>query len=91
MDRDNWGIKRTCLNCGARFYDFSKSPIICPACGTIFDPDYLSKRKTKNFQEKSDDVIEDIDTVVEGADLIDESSDDLDDCDEEIVLDDEKS
>ena len=30
------GTKRTCQNgdCGARFYDLSRNPIICPICGS---------------------------------------------------------
>jgi uncharacterized protein (TIGR02300 family) len=91
MNREDWGIKRVCLSCGTRFYDFGKSPIICPSCGAAFDPDYLSKRKTKNFQEKNDDVIDEIDTVVDDEVLIDESSDDLDDSSDVSVLDDEKN
>jgi len=31
-----WGKKRTCLGCGARFYDMMRSPIICPKCETEF-------------------------------------------------------
>jgi uncharacterized protein (TIGR02300 family) len=32
------GTKRTCQNgdCGARFYDLSRSPIICPVCSTKY-------------------------------------------------------
>ena len=33
-----WGTKRICLNCGARFYDMNRDPIICPACSTALDP-----------------------------------------------------
>lgn len=30
------GTKRTCQNdeCGARFYDLNRSPIVCPICGS---------------------------------------------------------
>jgi len=31
------GIKRQCANCGAKFYDLGKSPIICPKCGTLHE------------------------------------------------------
>jgi uncharacterized protein (TIGR02300 family) len=31
------GTKRLCGSCGAKFYDLSKSPIVCPKCGTIFE------------------------------------------------------
>lgn len=30
------GLKRICAECGTRFYDFNKSPIICPNCGAEF-------------------------------------------------------
>src|SRR5215475_9192398 len=26
------GTKRLCANCGAKFYDLSKDPIVCPKC-----------------------------------------------------------
>ena len=31
------GIKRLCANCGAKFYDLGKTPIICPKCGTVHE------------------------------------------------------
>ena len=31
------GTKRLCGSCGAKFYDLSKDPIICPKCGTVFE------------------------------------------------------
>jgi uncharacterized protein (TIGR02300 family) len=30
------GTKRLCGSCGAKFYDLSKDPIVCPKCGTTF-------------------------------------------------------
>lgn len=32
MSKPEWGTKRTCTHCGARFYDLNKRPIICPKC-----------------------------------------------------------
>jgi uncharacterized protein (TIGR02300 family) len=29
------GTKRLCSNCGAKFYDLSKDPIVCPKCATV--------------------------------------------------------
>src|SRR5215468_1781115 len=29
------GTKRLCGNCGAKFYDLSKDPIVCPKCHTV--------------------------------------------------------
>ena len=31
------GIKRQCTHCGAKFFDFMKSPIVCPKCGTVYE------------------------------------------------------
>jgi uncharacterized protein (TIGR02300 family) len=84
MDSNSRGIKRICLGCATRFYDFNKSPIVCPQCGTIFDPEYLSKRKTKNSQEKHDDVdIEIVDDVL--ADDQEDGIVELDDENDEVI------
>jgi uncharacterized protein (TIGR02300 family) len=29
------GTKRLCGTCGAKFYDISKDPIVCPKCNTV--------------------------------------------------------
>jgi uncharacterized protein (TIGR02300 family) len=42
--KPEWGIKRVCQGCGAKFYDLKRSPIVCPKCETVFDPDSLGKR-----------------------------------------------
>ena len=48
MANPKWGKKRICLACNTKYYDFNKSPIICPSCGTEFDPDTnLKSRKSK--------------------------------------------
>jgi uncharacterized protein (TIGR02300 family) len=42
----SWGIKRTCQNCAARFYDLNKSPIKCPKCGREHDrEDFVKVRR----------------------------------------------
>jgi uncharacterized protein (TIGR02300 family) len=30
------GTKRQCQNCGAKFFDLAKNPIVCPKCGTVY-------------------------------------------------------
>lgn len=40
-----WGMKRTCQGCGAHFYDLHKSPIVCPKCATVYDPDAASRTR----------------------------------------------
>lgn len=38
MAKPEWGLKRTCLGCGTRFYDMQRDPIVCPSCEAEFDP-----------------------------------------------------
>ncbi len=37
MAKPELGTKRICGSCGAKFYDLSKDPIVCPKCGTVFE------------------------------------------------------
>ena len=36
MAKSEWGKKRTCQNCGAKYYDLKKEPPTCPKCDTVF-------------------------------------------------------
>ena len=36
MAKPEWGKKRTCQNCGAKYYDMLKEPPTCPKCETVF-------------------------------------------------------
>ena len=53
MAKVELGLKRTCLSCDMRFYDFKRSPIICPGCGTEFDPENLVKGRKNRAAPKS--------------------------------------
>ena len=37
MAKPELGTKRLCAGCGAKFYDLSKTPPVCPSCGTVFE------------------------------------------------------
>ncbi|HWM46275.1 MAG TPA: TIGR02300 family protein [Xanthobacteraceae bacterium] len=37
MAKPELGTKRLCASCGAKFYDLSKTPPVCPSCGTVFE------------------------------------------------------
>ncbi len=52
MAKSEWGMKRTCLDCGAPFYDLKKKNIVCPKCGTVFDPAPPAKPKRVAIVEK---------------------------------------
>ena len=45
MSKPEWGIKRSCPNCNARFYDMRRQPVICPKCTSTFDPDTFGKKR----------------------------------------------
>ena len=43
-----WGTKRTCPSCGARFYDLGRKPISCPKCHATYSPeDCLKNRRVR--------------------------------------------
>ena len=37
MAKPEWGVKRVCNSCSARFYDMMRSPVVCPKCGATVD------------------------------------------------------
>ena len=85
MAKPEWGKKRICSACNTKYYDLNKSPIICPSCGSEFDPDiYLKSRKGKNLStkaasEKNQNTSEDMSNI-----------DDIEtDTDDEVVSDDD--
>ena len=85
MANPKCGKKRICLACNTKYYDFNKSPIICPSCGTEFDPDTnLKSRKSKSLLTKV--VPENNQNISEELSNID---DDETDTNEEVVTDDD--
>ena len=48
MAKATLGQKRVCLHCGARFYDLNRHPILCPSCGTTFEPEaFVRTRRSR--------------------------------------------
>ena len=54
MAKPEWGIKRLCASCGARFYDLKKNPIICPKCEEVFDPEAVTRLKRSRNSQTAD-------------------------------------
>ena len=46
MAKPELGTKRVCVSCGTRFYDLTKTPAICPKCGTEQPMDQPRPRRT---------------------------------------------
>jgi len=99
MAKAEWGTKRRCLSCSAAFYDLNKSPIICPKCGTEFNPEAIvkSRRPAKVDEKPAPKVVakplpeEIIDGEIADDDIDDDflEEDDLEEADvsEEIDVD----
>jgi uncharacterized protein (TIGR02300 family) len=48
LAKPEWGTKRICPSCGARYYDLLRDPVICPKCSTPFDPEaFLRARRAR--------------------------------------------
>ena len=48
MAKPEWGTKRICPSCGARYYDLMRDPVVCPKCSTPFDPEaFLKARRAR--------------------------------------------
>jgi uncharacterized protein (TIGR02300 family) len=48
LAKPEWGTKRICPSCGARYYDLLRDPIVCPKCTTPFDPEaFLRARRAR--------------------------------------------
>ena len=100
MAKEDWGTKRLCQSCATKFYDFGRTPIVCPKCATTFDPETLlkSRRNRSNSSKaakapkpapvpapaKSED--DDTDVEVEGEEDI-AALDTSDDDDDSVLQD----
>src|ERR1700684_4286605 len=86
MLKPDLGTKRVCVACGARFYDLTKVPAVCPKCGTEQPIEQPRLRRAggnvledKRLIKKAPaPELEDAETDVEGADD-DEAEDVLED------------
>lgn len=52
MTKPELGTKRDCPSCGAKFYDLTKSPAICPKCKHEFVPEQAAKARRAKPVEK---------------------------------------
>lgn len=92
MAKAEWGNKRQCPKCGARFYDLGEfEPIVCISCEHKFKPEVILKSKTHSIElisEKQEAETEDEEEVEE--DLLDDDAllTDEEDADIEIAPDD---
>ena len=57
MAKPELGAKRQCQNCGAKFFDLNKDPIVCPKCGTIFQGAARVERAAVKEIVEEDEVV----------------------------------
>jgi uncharacterized protein (TIGR02300 family) len=51
------GTKRQCQNCGAKFFDLNKDPILCPKCGTVFQGAARIQRAAPKDEEEEEEAV----------------------------------
>ncbi len=64
------GVKRSCQECNAKYYDLNKQPITCPKCGAAFDPEIVLKsRRVKPVLQNNDkdNAKKETDTIAAGV------------------------
>jgi uncharacterized protein (TIGR02300 family) len=90
MAKPELGTKRVCVACSTRFYDLTKSPAVCPKCGTEQPIEQPRPRRTggnvveDKRPKKPVPAPEDADVEVEGVEDVEEedvleAADDLED------------
>jgi uncharacterized protein (TIGR02300 family) len=45
------GAKRQCQSCATKFYDFNRSPIVCPKCGAGFHMEPITRAVARAADE----------------------------------------
>ena len=92
MVKAELGLKRTCVACGAKFYDLTRSPAVCPKCGTeqpaeqprlrravAVLPEEKPKKRIVGDEADTDDT-----DLEEAAEDAGEDVEELDDADEDL-------
>jgi len=85
VPKPEWGTKRTCQSCGAKFYDMMRSPIVCPKCETVFVVEAKPRRRGAARPEEA--VVKPVVVLDEAEELEVEDVEEIeDDEDEEDAL-----
>nr|WP_319515530.1 TIGR02300 family protein [uncultured Cohaesibacter sp.] len=57
MARPELGTKRVCADCGAKYYDLNRDPIVCPKCGTIYELAKPLAAEVAEVDDKEEEVV----------------------------------
>jgi uncharacterized protein (TIGR02300 family) len=52
------GAKRQCQNCGTKFFDLNRDPIVCPKCATVFQAAPLARSAPRPAAANDDEEAE---------------------------------
>ena len=77
------GLKRICGGCSARFYDFNRTPIICPKCGEEFTG--AVKIKSRRSRKTAEDVAAEKPVKEKATKVKEQTSEAANDTDEEEI------
>ena len=93
MAKPELGLKRTCVACGAKFYDLLRTPAVCPKCATeqpaeqprlrrngATPLDERLKKAPGTPEAETDDIeVEDIegDEAIEDAEELEDDAEDI--------------
>ncbi|MSO69282.1 MAG: TIGR02300 family protein [Alphaproteobacteria bacterium] len=96
MVKAEWGVKRTCQSCSAKFYDMRREPVLCPKCGVVQDLEAVTRPRRSRAAPVAAEPkppkpvpkrpTSDEEALVEASDL--EVEVDKDDDEEEEVIED---
>jgi uncharacterized protein (TIGR02300 family) len=56
LAKPDLGSKHQCQNCGAKFFDLNKDPIVCPKCGTVFQGAPRARAAAKAEEEEDTEI-----------------------------------
>ena len=92
MSKPARGSKRVCPSCGARFYDLSRTPIVCPVCQSVYQvtPPAPSRRERAAPVEARKVVVEpEVEApVLGGAEVI--SLDEVEEAGAEVPIEEDE-
>jgi uncharacterized protein (TIGR02300 family) len=97
------GMKRTCQSseCGARFYDLNRNPIVCPVCGSVYElassplilaavaAEEKAARKARKAEFVPEKVVDTPDAAAEAE--VEEALPDIEDGGEEIAAEEDET
>jgi len=82
------GEKQTCPQCGAKFYDLTRRPAVCPKCALSFDPGdevVKAKRAKATRANAYNPAVEDDEEVADAEEVKKTDDDDEAEADPELV------